>query len=277
MVLISHGFSIRVFGDNAFSLPSSAKKMGYALMDRDPNNVLQSWDPTLVNPCTWFHVTCNNDNSVIKVDLGNATLSGQLVPQLGQLKNLQYLELYSNNISGPIPNDLGNLNNLVSLDLYLNRFSGPIPESLGKLSKLRFLIETEIISDWTALLSVLRTTWIYVAQSLGILVPGLLHFLLLLLAQSLAISSGRSTQESEKILQLEQQVRQSREEAHQSREEARQSREQNERLQRQFESIFNVVLPLLPSDTQQLLQQANMQPDNEDDQQPSAGHYGNDY
>ncbi|KAL2321843.1 hypothetical protein Fmac_026222 [Flemingia macrophylla] len=219
-------WNVKVFGDNAFSLPSSAKKMGYVLMDRDPNNVLQSWDPTLVNPCTWFHVTCNNDNNVIRVDLGNAALSGQLVPQLGQLKNLK--ELYSNNISGPIPNDLGNLTNLVSLDLYLNRFSGPIPESLGKLSKLRFLIETE---------------------SLGILVPGLIHFLLLLLAQSLAISSGHSTQESEKILQLEQQVRQSREEAHQSREEARQSREQNERLQRQFESLFNVVLPLLPSDT----------------------------
>ncbi|KAL2346310.1 hypothetical protein Fmac_000310 [Flemingia macrophylla] len=86
--------------------------------------------------------------------------------------------------------------------------------------------------------------------------------------------------ESKKILQLEQQVRQSREEAPQSREEARQSREQNERLQRQFESLFNVVLPLLPSDTQQLLQQeANMRADNEDDQQPSSatGHYGNDY
>ncbi|XP_057445725.1 somatic embryogenesis receptor kinase 2-like [Lotus japonicus] len=106
---------------------------------QDPNNVLQSWDPTLVNPCTWFHVTCNNDNSVIRVDLGNAALSGQLVPQLGQLKNLQYLELYSNNISGPIPSDLGNLTSLVSLDLYLNHFSGPIPDSLGKLSKLRFL------------------------------------------------------------------------------------------------------------------------------------------
>lgn len=105
----------------------------------DPNNVLQSWDPTLVNPCTWFHVTCNNDNSVIRVDLGNAALSGQLVPQLGLLKNLQYLELYSNNISGPIPSDLGNLTNLVSLDLYLNSFTGPIPDTLGKLSKLRFL------------------------------------------------------------------------------------------------------------------------------------------
>ncbi|KAD3067351.1 hypothetical protein R6Q59_018580 [Mikania micrantha] len=105
----------------------------------DPNNVLQSWDATLVNPCTWFHVTCNNENSVTRVDLGNANLSGQLVPQLGQLTNLQYLELYSNNITGRIPNELGNLTNLVSLDLYLNRLDGVIPETLGKLQKLRFL------------------------------------------------------------------------------------------------------------------------------------------
>ncbi|XP_022725620.1 BRASSINOSTEROID INSENSITIVE 1-associated receptor kinase 1-like isoform X2 [Durio zibethinus] len=105
----------------------------------DPNNVLQSWDPTLVNPCTWFHVTCNSENSVTRVDLGNANLSGQLVPQLGQLSNLQYLELYSNDISGIIPEELGNLTNLVSLDLYLNNLTGHIPTTLGKLSKLRFL------------------------------------------------------------------------------------------------------------------------------------------
>ncbi|XP_059445465.1 BRASSINOSTEROID INSENSITIVE 1-associated receptor kinase 1-like [Corylus avellana] len=105
----------------------------------DPNNVLQSWDPTLVNPCTWFHVTCDSDNSVTRVDLGNANLSGQLVPQLGQLSNLQYLELYSNVISGKVPEELGNLTNLVSLDLYLNNLTGYIPTTLGKLSKLRFL------------------------------------------------------------------------------------------------------------------------------------------
>ncbi|TXG60573.1 hypothetical protein EZV62_015146 [Acer yangbiense] len=92
---------------------------------QDPYSVLQSWDPTLVNPCT--------------CDLGNAALSGQLVPELGQLKNLQYLELYSNNISGQIPSAIGNLTNLVSLDLYLNSFDSPIPDSLGKLTKLRFL------------------------------------------------------------------------------------------------------------------------------------------
>ncbi|KAI4296325.1 hypothetical protein L6164_036291 [Bauhinia variegata] len=105
----------------------------------DPNNVLQSWDATLVNPCTWFHVTCNSDNSVTRVDLGNANLSGQLVSNLGQLSNLQYLELYSNNITGKIPEELGNLTNLVSLDLYLNGLNGLIPDTLGKLRKLRFL------------------------------------------------------------------------------------------------------------------------------------------
>ncbi|KAH7865939.1 hypothetical protein Vadar_013365 [Vaccinium darrowii] len=105
----------------------------------DYNNVLQSWDPTLVNPCTWFHVTCNNQNSVTRVDLGNANLTGQLVPQLGQLPNLQYFELYGNNISGQVPNELGNLTKLVSLDLYLNKLSGPIPKALGNLQTLRFL------------------------------------------------------------------------------------------------------------------------------------------
>ncbi|KAM7250995.1 hypothetical protein ACFE04_022878 [Oxalis oulophora] len=105
----------------------------------DPNNVLQSWDATLVNPCTWFHVTCNNDNSVTRVDLGNANLSGQLVPQLGQLPNMQYLELYSNKISGKIPDELGELTNLISLDLYLNDLDGSIPATLSKLQKLRFL------------------------------------------------------------------------------------------------------------------------------------------
>lgn len=105
----------------------------------DPSNVLQSWDPTLVNPCTWFHVTCNPSNNVIRVDLGNAQLSGTLVPDLGDLPSLQYLELYSNNITGEIPKELGNLAQLVSLDLYQNKFTGPIPDTLGQLTHLRFL------------------------------------------------------------------------------------------------------------------------------------------
>ncbi|KAH7865498.1 hypothetical protein Vadar_007440 [Vaccinium darrowii] len=100
--------------------PASGDTQGDALIALknnlvDPNNFLQSWDPTLPNPCTWFHVTCNNQNSVTRVGL------------------------YGNNISGQIPNELGNLTKLVSLDLYLNQLSGPIPDELGNLQTLRFL------------------------------------------------------------------------------------------------------------------------------------------
>ena len=35
----------------------------------DPDNALQSWDPTLVNPCTWFHITCNQVNRVTRVSV----------------------------------------------------------------------------------------------------------------------------------------------------------------------------------------------------------------
>ncbi|KAG4110552.1 hypothetical protein ERO13_D13G055800v2 [Gossypium hirsutum] len=87
----------------------------------DPNNVLESWDATDYNPCVWDHVTCNHRNSVTRVDLQNANLSGQLVPQLGQLPNLQYLELCGNNISGIIPEELGNLTNLASQQQLIDR------------------------------------------------------------------------------------------------------------------------------------------------------------
>ncbi|XP_071698609.1 leucine-rich repeat protein 2-like [Rutidosis leptorrhynchoides] len=105
----------------------------------DPKNVLQSWDPTLVNPCTWFHVTCDSNNHVIRLDLGNSNISGSLGSELGELKHLQYLELYSNNIEGKIPKELGNLKNLVSMNLYGNKFDGEIPKLFSKLKSLRFL------------------------------------------------------------------------------------------------------------------------------------------
>ncbi|KAL3611596.1 hypothetical protein D5086_002616 [Populus alba] len=113
----------------------------HALRSRlsDPTNVLQSWDPTLVNPCTWFHVTCDSSNHVTRLDLGNSNISGTLGPELGELRHLKYLELYRNDIGGKIPKELGNLKNLVSMDMYGNRFEGEIPKSFAKLKSLRFL------------------------------------------------------------------------------------------------------------------------------------------
>ncbi|CAN1268591.1 Leucine-rich repeat protein 2 [Linum perenne] len=106
----------------------------------DPDNVLNSWDPTLVDPCTWSHVTCNNDNRVTRLDLLMDNLSGPLVSDLGSLDQLQYLSLEDNKLNGEIPAELGNLKNLIALDLYNNSLSGSIPSSLGSsLQSLKFL------------------------------------------------------------------------------------------------------------------------------------------
>ncbi|CAN1268593.1 Leucine-rich repeat protein 1 [Linum perenne] len=106
----------------------------------DPNHVLNSWDPTLVDPCTWFHVTCNDDNRVTRLDLLMEELSGPLVSDLGSLDQLQYLNLEDNRLNGSIPTELGNLKNLVALDLFNNSLSGSIPSSLGSnLQSLKFL------------------------------------------------------------------------------------------------------------------------------------------
>ncbi|KAJ4883594.1 Leucine-rich repeat (LRR) family protein [Raphanus sativus] len=130
LALIHHPVDANSEGDALYALRRSLS---------DPDHVLQSWDPTLVNPCTWFHVTCNQDSRVTRVDLGNSNLSGHLAPELGKLEHLQYLELYKNNIKGTIPSELENLKNLISLDLYNNNLTGKIPSSLGKLKSLVFL------------------------------------------------------------------------------------------------------------------------------------------
>ncbi|XP_006662947.1 somatic embryogenesis receptor kinase 2-like [Oryza brachyantha] len=109
------------------------------LVWEDPQNALQTWDPTLHNPCSWEHITCNKDNSVIRVDLLNVDISGPLIPQLGGLKNLQFLQLYGSRLNGSIPATLGKLKHLVSLDLSINLLTGAIPDSLGALSNLLIL------------------------------------------------------------------------------------------------------------------------------------------
>ncbi|CAM8997484.1 unnamed protein product [Rhodiola kirilowii] len=128
----------------SFSYAFSSNSEGNALHAfrvrlSDPKNVLQSWDPTLVNPCTWFHVTCDANSHIVRLDLGNSNISGTLGAELADLKHLQYLELYSNNIGGQIPKELGLLENLISMDLYGNKFEGKIPKSFRKLKSLKFM------------------------------------------------------------------------------------------------------------------------------------------
>ncbi|KAJ3695592.1 hypothetical protein LUZ60_000969 [Juncus effusus] len=105
----------------------------------DTKGVLRTWNASDPSPCSWNHVICNNQSSVVQINLGDSSLSGTLAPEIGQLSNLKYMEFNGNNLSGQIPREIGNLTELLSLDLYSNNLGGQIPNTLGNLSSLRFL------------------------------------------------------------------------------------------------------------------------------------------
>ncbi|KAM3404902.1 hypothetical protein ACQJBY_007789 [Aegilops geniculata] len=95
----------------------------------DPNGALKSWDPQLVDPCTWFYITCDNNKRVTRIGIARLNLSGPLAPELGQLDRLEYLAVYDNHFTGPIPKELAGLSNLINADFSNNNFCGPIPTS----------------------------------------------------------------------------------------------------------------------------------------------------
>ncbi|KAM7484216.1 hypothetical protein LguiA_000225 [Lonicera macranthoides] len=105
----------------------------------DPYNVLENWDITSVDPCSWRMVTCSSDGYVSALGLPSQSLSGTLSPGIGNLTNLQSVLLQNNVITGPIPASIGKLEKLQTLDLSSNRFSGEISTSLGELKNLNYL------------------------------------------------------------------------------------------------------------------------------------------
>ena len=73
------------------------------------------------------------------LDLGDNELTGEIPAELGSLANLQELHLNWNQLTGEIPAELGGLANLQSLHLSENELTGEIPAELGSLANLQSL------------------------------------------------------------------------------------------------------------------------------------------
>ncbi|KAI3752355.1 hypothetical protein L2E82_24333 [Cichorium intybus] len=109
-----------------------------ALMDN-----LENTPPNWVgsDPCLdkWDGITCT-DSRVTSITLSSIGLSGELSGDIGQLSELQTLDLsYNKGLTGSLTPDIGNLKKLSNLILVGCGFNGPLPETLGSLTQLGYL------------------------------------------------------------------------------------------------------------------------------------------
>ena len=125
---------------------------------------LDGAENTNCTPCTWYGVTCDNQDNIIGIDLYNNNLLGAVPSELGELTKLRTLKLMNNDLSGTFPDIWADLDVLEFVDLSNNSFTGNMPSSLGSLVKLNTLyiennnLDGELLSS-IADLSLLNVYW----------------------------------------------------------------------------------------------------------------------
>ena len=87
----------------------------------------------------WHGVRTDVSGRVITLILEDNGLRGSLPEELGNLTQLQGLQLGFNGLTGALPPQLSNLTNLHTITLNGNRLSETIPRELGRLRNLRLL------------------------------------------------------------------------------------------------------------------------------------------
>jgi len=82
---------------------------------------------------------CYNIEETEELLLNGLDIGGYIPYNIGELVNLQILDLSRNQFEGELPSSIGNLTRLKKLYILGNRLEGSIPESIGNLVQLTHL------------------------------------------------------------------------------------------------------------------------------------------
>eukprot|EP00322_Chrysochromulina_rotalis_P028694 CAMPEP_0115862040 /NCGR_PEP_ID=MMETSP0287-20121206/17970_1 /TAXON_ID=412157 /ORGANISM="Chrysochromulina rotalis, Strain UIO044" /LENGTH=319 /DNA_ID=CAMNT_0003316447 /DNA_START=102 /DNA_END=1063 /DNA_ORIENTATION=+ len=86
-------------------------------------------------------------DNLLRLIIQGTQLSGSLPSELGQLNELNELNLEANAFSGSIPSEIGRLRKLEVLDLYSNALEGDLPSSVAHLINIRlFYLPNEVLT-----------------------------------------------------------------------------------------------------------------------------------
>ncbi|CAK9154254.1 unnamed protein product [Ilex paraguariensis] len=121
------------------SLQNSSCLTSWTISPNKASNSSSHPNPS-ASPCTWFGVSCNNNRSIVRLNLTTSSLQGTLYDfPFSSLSNLAYLDISLNELSGPIPPQIGQLSKLIYLDLSVNLLSRMVPLEIGLLKNLQTL------------------------------------------------------------------------------------------------------------------------------------------
>ena len=128
----------QVAADNALGIPDSEYDALVALYNATDGPNWTNNTNWLSENTPWYGVTVE-DGHVDYLGLADNNLSGNLPPELGDLRGMHVLDLSQNHLTGPIPPELADIPYLNAVYLGWNQLSGPIPTELCTSNALNTL------------------------------------------------------------------------------------------------------------------------------------------
>ncbi|RID63903.1 hypothetical protein BRARA_E02866 [Brassica rapa] len=102
-------------------------------------DLLSTWSPATDCCTSWTGIECTNGRVTLLSMSKDKKLVGHIPDQIGDLLELQSLEMSYLNLTGTIPRTITKLKHLDLIFLTWNRLSGPIPEYISELKSVTFL------------------------------------------------------------------------------------------------------------------------------------------